>query len=506
MRNSLYLGALLLLLAPDMAHAQLVRRLFKAPSGVPVAVGAVYKGGAAYMAHLEGATWVAEDLPVKLVQPEATITAMGHGADGARYVVFDEKYKKRLRGGMLAHTGEAWQRLPEWQPNWIQAWSVAAVAPDKVYLGMYTTTAPHYMQLIRWDGKGYQPVSLPTGATLSYAPLLLEPSGSVVLAARTAAGVTVYRSAGEGWVAVGNELKANNPSCLVHAQNGDLWLSDSHGALYHWNGTAWSTPGGKPEGLFAKEIAGAPDNSVFVAFGNDQREVLVHFTPEGVRYLDGKKDGRPAAAWEQIGSMVCDADGAVHVVAAQKPPVPHAADRFLPAEVEAPAFVWSKPSATPPAQPVPSEYGAQDEQAIAVSELYTRLFTELSARQVELRGWMERCMVPGGPHITVTYHYQRYLDTEFKPDLDRMRKEMAAFGIGPMRNRLVDRFNEMLDNTTGLGNWLARSMELNGSNDTDAMSKAADNMAAANQRLSYLLVEEESFLRAYAARNAGAGK
>jgi hypothetical protein len=505
MRNSLYTGALVLLLAPGMGHAQAVRRLFKDPSGVPVAVGSVYQGGAAYVARLAGGTWVAEELPLKLVQPEATVTAIGYGADGARYVVFEEMYKKRKRGGMLLHSGGAWQRLPEWKPFWIQSWSVAAVAPDKVYLSMYTTTAPHYMELMRWDGKAYQPVALPAGATLSYAPLILEPTGSVVLAARTAAGATVYRLVGEAWVAVGAELKADNPSCLVRAANGDLWLSDSEGALYHWNGTAWSTPGGTPEGLFAKELATAPDNSVFVAFGNNDREVLAHITSGGVRYMAGKKDGQAAASWEQTGAMVCDADGTVHVVARSKLPVPYGADRFLPAVEEAPAVVWTPRHTTPAAPPVPKEYPAKDEQAIAVSERYAQLFPELTARQVELRGWMERCMVTGGPSRAFTFEYQRYLDIEFQPDLDRMRTQMAS-GIGPMRNRLVDRFNEMLDNTMGMGNWLARSMELNGSNDTDAMAEAADNMAAAIRRLNARLAEEQAVLDAYMVRNAGAEK
>jgi len=348
-------------------------------------------------------------------------------------------------------------------------------------------------------------VPLPAGATPSYAPLVLEPSGSVVLAARTAGGATVFRSEGEGWVAVGTELKANDPSCLVRAPNGDLWLSDSKGALYHWNGTAWTTPGGKPEGLFAKQLATAPDNSVFVAFGNDNREVLVHLTPEGVRYLDGKKDGRAAAAWEQIGAMVCDADGTVHVVSGATRPVPYAADRFQSVAAEVPAFGWSKPR-TAPAQPVPTEYPALDEQAIAVSERYTQLYREITARQIELRGWLERCMVPGGPSRAMNFEYGRYLDTDFQPDLERMRKEMDAFGMGPMRNRLVDRFHEMLDYTSGLGYWLGRSIELNGSDDPAAMKEAADNMAASNDRLTALQAGEEAFLRAYIARNAGAGK
>lgn len=104
MRKSPYMVVLVLLL-PSIAYGQQVRRMFKSPSGVPVAVGAVHQGGTLYMAHLENGAWVAEDLPVKLVEPEATITALGYGADGARYIVFDELYKKRKRGGMLLHTG-----------------------------------------------------------------------------------------------------------------------------------------------------------------------------------------------------------------------------------------------------------------------------------------------------------------------------------------------------------------------------------------------------------------
>lgn len=505
MRKSPYMVVLVLLL-PSIAYGQQVRRMFKSPSGVPVAVGAVHQGGTLYMAHLENGAWVAEDLPVKLVEPEATITALGYGADGARYIVFDELYKKRKRGGMLLHTGEAWQRLPEWKPFWIQAWSVAAAAPDKVYLGMYTTTAPHYMQLIRWDGKTYQPAPLPAGATLSYAPLILEPSGSVVLAARTAGGATVYRSEGEGWAALGDELRANNPSCLVRSPNGELWLADSEGALYHWNGTAWRIPSGTPEGLFAKELAPAPDNTVFGAFGDRDREVLVHLAPEGIRYLDGKKDGRAAALWEQVGAMICDTTGIVHVVSAAKAPVPYAADRFLPAIVEAPSFVWGKPQAAPPEQPVPSAYAPRDEQAIAVSERYAQLYKEITVRQVELRHWLERCMASGGPSPAMSHAYQRYLDAEFQPDLERMREEMDAFGIGPMRNRLVDRFHTMLDNTSALGNWMGRSFSLNGTSDRAGMKEAADRMAASNDRLSALQAGEEAFLRAYIVRNAGAEK
>lgn len=499
-------AALALLLVPCSAHAQMVRRFVTTPSGTLVAVGAVYDGGAGYVAQLKSGAWVPEELPVKLMQPEATVTAMGAGADGARYIAFEEMYKKRKRGGMLLQSSGTWQRLAEWKAFWIQAWSIAAAAPDMVYLGMYTTTAPHYMQLIRWDGKDYLPVALPAGATLSYAPLIQEPSGTVVLAARTAGGTTVYRSEGEGWVAVGKELRADNPSCLVRAPNGDLWLADGVGALYHWNGTAWTTPSGKPEGLFAKELAPAPDNTVFAAFGNDQREVLAHITTEGIRYLEGKKEGRAAAAWEQVASMACDAEGTLYTVVAKKHPVTYAAGNFLPAEQEVSAFAPRMSRTPAPAAPVPTEYPAKDEQAVVVSELYTRLFTEISARQVELRGWMERCMVPGGPSRALTFEYDRYLSNDFQPDLDRMRKELDALGIGPMRNRLVDCFNAMLDYTTAMGYGLGRSMELNGSADTDAMKEAADDLAAATERLNALLAGQEAFLREYTARNAGAEK
>ena len=106
----------------------------------------------------------------------------------------------------------------------------------------------------------------------------------------------------------------------------------------------------------------------------------------------------------------------------------------------------------------------------------------------------------------MSHAYQRYLDAEFQPDLERMREEMDAFGIGPMRNRLVDRFHTMLDNTSALGNWMGRSFSLNGTSDRAGMKEAADRMAASNDRLSALQAGEEAFLRAYIVRNAGAEK
>lgn len=483
-------------------HAQSIRAFLPLPDGTFMGAGVKVEGadGPPFLGTFTDA-WVESPLPSGLVGPSTALTAIGVGSNGDTYVGFFEKSRRRHTFGLLHRSGGTWRRLPALRVEWSAITSVVVAAPDRVYFVASGITAPYTPHLILWDGASYSPVTLPGNGTMSFAGIVSDTGGGLIVATESGGRGSVHRLENGEWRTLGAPVNGR-PVRLASGSNGSLWLTDGGRNVWRWNGGAWQQPQGFPtSGATVRDVAPAADGAAYVllATGTD-REIVVRAQRDGLLHLDSLEYGTARSYANRIRGMWVGSDGQL-LTAVANSPVSVSPDRFKRlVAVNVWAAATPARASTPAAAPLPTSYPDKDEKAAEVLAEMSRQVPEWNSLANETAGWFQR--FDARFSASAAMELQRANRDDFRPWLDRAMARMDALGVRPMHNRLRDAYTELMNSTYRLTAALDDAAELRLSNsDAGQFRDRLNALQAAQRDLQNKNAALRAILPAYMERN-----